>query len=187
MSLSGAERTTLLGLARRAIEAHLTGGRPPEPESLPPALERHAGCFVSLHAGPELRGCIGTFSEDRPLHRAVREMAIAAATEDPRFPPVAPAELAGLTLEISVLTPRRTLSRADEVEVGRHGLWVERGPNRGVLLPQVATEAGWDRETFLAHTCRKAGLPMDAWRDPATRIAVFEAEVFGEEGRHSSR
>ena len=181
MSLGDSERRVLLEIARAAIAARVLGARFAEPARLGPELERKAGCFVTLHRQGELRGCIGTFSEDEPLHLAVRSMAMKAALEDPRFPPVAPGEVPELELEISVLTPRRTIVDVREIEVGRHGLWVERGPHRGVLLPQVATEEGWDRDTFLAYTCVKAGLPASAARDPATLIAVFEAEVFGED------
>jgi len=181
MSIGPEDRRRLLEIARASIESHLRTGRLPDLAVAEPALLRKQGCFVSLHGGGALRGCIGTFSEDQPLWRAVAEMAVAAATRDPRFPPVQPSELEGISLEISVLTPRRPIADVSEIEVGRHGLWLERGSCKGVLLPQVATEEGWDRETFLAHTCMKAGLPATAWRDPQTRIEVFEAEVFGEE------
>jgi len=105
-------------------------------------------------------------------------MARAAALEDPRFNAVTPGELDGITFEISVLTPIRKLEDVDDIVIGRDGLIITRGYNRGLLLPQVATEYGWDRETFLAHTCRKAGLPMDAWKEDGTLIEVFSAEVF---------
>jgi AmmeMemoRadiSam system protein A len=186
MSLSAEERRELLAIARGAIEGRLRTGRLPRISPKQPALEREAGCFVSLHAGQLLRGCIGTFREDRPLYRVVSEMAVAAATQDPRFEPVALEELQRLTIEISVLTPRRRVSDPDEVVVGRHGVCIERGPNRGVLLPQVAVQEGWDRETFLDHTCLKAGLKPGCWRSPGTTIEVFEAEVFSEEDERSS-
>jgi hypothetical protein len=186
MSLSPEERRQLLAIARGAIEGRLRSGRIPRIAPEEPAFTREAGCFVSLHMGPLLRGCIGTFREDRPLHRAVSEMAVAAATQDPRFEPVALGELSGLKIEISVLTPRRRVSDPGEVEVGRHGVWIERGPYRGVLLPQVATQEGWDRETFLDHTCLKAGLKPGSWRSPGATIEVFEAEVFSEEDERSS-
>jgi AmmeMemoRadiSam system protein A len=133
---------------------------------------------VTLKRGAELRGCIGTFRESDPIYRAVAEMGRAAAAEDPRFPRVTPEEVPELGVEISVLSPLRPVADPAEVEVGRHGVCVVEGARRGVLLPQVAVEWGWDRETFLDQTCRKAGLPPDAWRHGA-QILVFEAEVFG--------
>jgi len=135
--------------------------------------------FVTLKRGDELRGCVGVLSATKPLVHTVGEMALSAALSDPRFPPVAASELDDLTIEISVLSPPQPI-RPEQIEVGVHGLVVVRGLNRGVLLPQVATENNWDRETFLAHTCLKAGLPEDAWRDPQTSILAFAAQVFGE-------
>lgn len=175
----------LLAIARRSIEVLLEQGRLPVFERVPEGLDRPGGAFVSLHrrapepGQPRLRGCIGTFEAEDPLADTVSRMAAAAATQDPRFPAVAAEELEGLEIEISVLSPRRVVG-ADEVQVGRDGVYVTRGAQRGVLLPQVATEAGWDREAFLAHTCQKAGLAADAWRDAATTIEVFTAQVFGE-------
>jgi len=178
-SLSPQARKKLLSIAREAIEAGLHG-RPYTPrEPSDPQLRRRAGAFVTLHERGALRGCIGTFRDDLPLYRNVAEMARAAAFEDPRFPPLGREEFDRVDLEISVLTPMRRVTHPEEVEVGRHGLCVVQGPYRGVLLPQVAVEHGWDRETFLSHTCLKAGLPPDAWKRGA-EILVFEAEVFGE-------
>jgi AmmeMemoRadiSam system protein A len=181
MKLTDLERSRLLEIARTSIYGFLREGRAPAVVASEPALQQKAGCFVTLHAGPELRGCIGTFRQDLPLCESVRDMAVAAATEDPRFAPVSADELPRLTIEISVLAPRRRISEISEIELGRHGLWVERGVRRGVLLPQVATEYQWDVETFLGQTCHKAGLPDHAWRDTATSVEIFEAEVFGEE------
>ena len=185
VSLSEAARRALLGIAREQIRASLgprgalpAPGRPDEPDLL-------AGAFVSLHVAGRLRGCIGTFDTTRPVAEQVRQMAVAASTRDPRFPPLGPEELDAVDIEISVLTPPRPVADPSEVEVGRHGIVVTRGHRRGVLLPQVASDHGWDRETFLAHTCVKAGLPPDAWKDPETELEVFEAEVFGE-ARESS-
>ena len=148
---------------------------------MPEAARVPSGCFVSLHeTSGRLRGCIGTFSADEPLWQNVRDMGIAAATRDPRFPSLKAGELADCVVEISVLSPSRVAS-ADEVEVGVHGVTVRKGTRRGVLLPQVAVSQGWDRETFLDHTCLKAGLGADDWRDGSVEIAVFSAEVFDEE------
>lgn len=173
-----ARQKVLLAAARNAIAAHL--GVAPEtvdPAEKDPALGVPAGAFVSLHRRGDLRGCIGTFAADKAVVDTVREMAVAAATRDPRFSPLDPSELDDLEIEISVLSPARR-ARADEVTVGRHGLLVSRDGRRGVLLPQVATDQGWTAEEFLAHTCKKAGLSADAWRDPRTVIEVFEADVF---------
>jgi len=180
--LDAAQQATLLHVARAAIVARLQGRRGRLPEAAGPLSERR-GAFVSLHrrSDGELRGCVGLLRSERSLLETVAEMAVAAATADGRFEPVSAAELDGLSLEISALGPLHPV-RPEQVEVGRHGLLVSRGSRRGVLLPQVAVEQGWDRETFLARTCRKAGLAEDAWRDPGTEIAAFTASVFGESG-----
>lgn len=179
--MNPAQRKVLLDAARNAIAAAL-GAAPARvaPAEAEAGLTEPAGAFVSLHRHGDLRGCIGTFQAELPVARTVREMAVAAATRDPRFAPVSPDELADLEIEISVLGAPRP-ARPEEVTVGRHGLLVSRDWQRGVLLPQVATDHRWSAEEFLAQTCRKAGLPADAWRDPGTRIEVFEAEVFAEE------
>jgi AmmeMemoRadiSam system protein A len=177
--LSLDERSYLLELARATIRAALEGrGAPAEP---PPTatLDEPAGVFVSLHRAGELRGCIGNFAIDRPLHQAVRDMALAAAFDDPRFPPLAADELDSLQVEISVLS-ERTPAEATAVVPGVHGVSVSLRDRKGVFLPQVAREAGWSRETLLAQACLKAGLPGDAWKDPRARITVFTAEVFGD-------
>jgi AmmeMemoRadiSam system protein A len=176
------QRKVLLHAARNAIAASL-GSEPARVEAAEtgPGLTQPAGAFVSLHRHGDLRGCIGTFQADHAVAQTVREMAVAAATRDPRFAPISPDELPDLEIEISVLGAPRP-ARAEEVTVGRHGLLVSRDWQRGVLLPQVATDHRWTAEEFLAHTCKKAGLPEGAWRDPGTRIEVFEAEVFGEDG-----
>lgn len=178
--LSATARAWLLARAREVI-AHAARQTQPAPAiDVPAEVEAPAGCFVTLHrADGELRGCIGTFEASEPLRRVVERMAVAAALEDPRFAPLAPGEVDGCHLEISVLSPRRPI-RPEEVVVGRHGLAIRRGMRRGVLLPQVATERGWDAPTFLAALCQKAGLPTDAWRAPDTELECFEAEVFGE-------
>ena len=183
--LSAAQRTALLGIARAALQARLAGEVFSPPDITDEVLKRHCGAFVTLRGRTEsgqlrLRGCIGTFEQDMGLVEVVAKMVEAAALFDPRFPAVELDELPELVIEISVLTPRIEVS-ADEVQVGVHGLSLSRGAARGVLLPQVAVENGWDRETFLDQTCRKAGMEAGCWRDPHTRIEVFTAEVFGEE------
>jgi len=178
--LSDAERRTVLRIAEDALEAAVTH-RPPRP--VQGEAEGHLGepgaCFVTLYEHGDLRGCIGSLVPTAPLGQVVRAMTEAAALRDPRFRPVSPPELPGLSLSLSVLTPMRRIDDPREVQVGLHGLVVSRGDRRGVLLPQVAVERGWDRETFLEQTCIKASLPIDAWQDPETTLEVFSAEVFG--------
>ena len=176
---SETDRLLLLQLARDAIVAHLAGLTLPSPELIG-VLGRHGGGFVTLHTvDGTLRGCIGHLDEDEALGRVIPRCAVAAASQDPRFPIVTRSELQALRVELSLLGPIEGISGPSEIEIGRHGLIVERGRCRGLLLPQVATEWRWDVETFLGHTCRKAGLPDDAWRGGA-RLWRFEAEVFSE-------
>ena len=172
------ERQQLLQLARGAIAAHLMNQPAPEPPQTGAAADR-AGVFVSLHAGDELRGCIGRLEVSDTIGQNVVRCAVSAATADPRFPPVSPGELARLHIELSLLGPMQPIAGPNDVEIGRHGLMVESGWRRGLLLPQVAVEWSWDRERFVAETCRKAGLPADAWKTGA-RLWRFEAEVFSE-------
>ena len=179
-ALTSGEQSFLLGLARHSVEVSAgVPGEAPAGMATETLLEKR-GAFVTLKLGGRLRGCIGMVEPRKPLQDTVAEMARAAAMSDPRFMPVAAEEVASLDIEISVLTPLRRIHSHDEIVVGTHGLVVERGPHRGLLLPQVATEAGWDMETFLGCTCEKAGLPRNAWRDPDTKIFVFSAQVFGE-------
>lgn len=171
------DRRRLLQLAREAIAAHLA--HRPVPPAEAAGIARPGGAFVSLHKHGELRGCIGHVEANEPLGAVIERCAVAAATEDPRFPSITASELAQLDIELSLLGPLEPVTALDDIAIGRHGLVIEMGWNRGLLLPQVATEWGWDRETFLAHTCQKAGLPRDAWKHGA-KLFRFEAEVFGE-------
>ena len=173
------DRRRLLALARRALEARVRHEYEPALEH-GGALETPCGAFVSIHRGPELRGCLGRLGDDWPIARVVAHLGRAVADSDPRFEPVTVDDLETLSIEISALTPEREVHSLHEIEIGRHGLIIQRGARRGLLLPQVATEHGWDVETFLEHTCRKAGLPPDAWKHDA-RILIFEAEVFSDE------
>lgn len=177
------QRNQLLQIARNSIEAVLDGRRPelPSRDALDPELTRPSGCFVTLHLGGSLRGCIGSIQPVAPLFEAVSSSAVNAAFRDPRFHPVRKEELTRIDLEISVMSPIEPVADVSEIEVGRDGLIIRRGMSAGLLLPQVASEYGWDRETFLRQTCVKAGLPGDAWRAPGTRIERFSAEVFGEQ------
>ena len=175
---SDADRQLLLRIARDAIVAHLSGGVVSAVDEGELAARR-GGAFVTLHARHKLRGCIGHIEAAEPLPRVVARCAVFACSADPRFPAVAAAELPGLEIELSLLGPLEPLTSPDEIEIGRHGLVVERGWHRGLLLPQVAIEWQWDRLKFLAETCRKAGLPHDAWKHGAD-VWRFEAEVFAE-------
>jgi AmmeMemoRadiSam system protein A len=175
---SDADRLVLVTLARGALTARVKGQTMPAPGPSD-VLSRLAGAFVSLHKRGQLRGCIGHIEADEPLARVVVRCAVAAASTDPRFTPVAPDELSEISIELSIIGPPEPIATSDDIEIGRHGVMVEKGWNRGLLLPQVATEWKWDRETFLAETCRKAGLPSDGWTKGAT-LWRFEAEVFGE-------
>ncbi|MDD8025254.1 MAG: AmmeMemoRadiSam system protein B [Acidobacteriota bacterium] len=178
-SLSAGEKKDLLALARRTLLSFLRDGTIPPHGLTNPRFEEPRGAFVTLTKNGELRGCIGYIEAVMPLVDTVQRCAVHAASEDPRFPPVAARELKDLAIEISVLTTPRRIDDPKLVEVGRHGLIMSRDGRRGLLLPQVAVEYRWGREEFLDQTCRKAGLPADAWKKGAT-IEVFEAIVFHE-------
>jgi AmmeMemoRadiSam system protein A len=176
-----AQQRALVEIARTAVTEAVTGNAQRDDRPDPGPLPDATGAFVTLKRGGELRGCIGTLECRRPLIEEIARVAVSAAREDPRFDPVRPTELDGLDVEVSVLGPLEPIDPQDpsSIEIGRHGLVVEHGHRRGLLLPQVATEWGWDRETFLAHTCSKAGLPPDCWRRGA-KVYRFAAEVFGD-------
>jgi len=180
--LSDQARRDLLELARRSLEMHLRGGTPPRLASdRAETFGEPRGLFVTLRSEGQLRGCIGTLSPSGDLTRVVAEFARRAAFEDPRFPPLSGTELPRCSIEISVLTAPEPVADASEIEIGRDGLIVEGRGRRGLLLPQVATEWGFTPTVFLQETCRKAGLPPDAWRDDEIQVWRFQAEVFGEE------
>jgi len=176
--LTGAERGELLEIARRAVTGWLREKKVPVERPASETLRASGAAFVTLRHRGRLRGCIGYTEARTPLFRAVQECAVAAASEDPRFPPVTAREAGEVRFEISVLSPLVPVS-AEDVFVGVHGLMIRKGTHRGLLLPQVATENGWDRTTFLAQLCAKAGLPPDAWKQGA-ELYSFTAEVFGE-------
>ena len=171
------ERTLLLQLAHESIISALETREIPLDSPIPHLAEAR-GAFTSLYLNGELRGCVGYVLPISSVYRAVIDTARAAAFEDTRFYPVTLDEARQLKVELSILSPPRAIS-PEEVEVGRHGLLVSMAGNRGLLLPQVPTERDWDRVTFLEQTCRKAGLPSDAWQKGAV-IEAFTAEVFGE-------
>ena len=191
--LTQSDRETLLTIARTALTEHCReagggfgqdelGGDTQDLRTMPvsAALYEKRGAFVTLNKGRHLRGCIGTFRAVEPLHNVVREMTLAAAMNDPRFPPVKAQEVGVIEIEISALTPLTKIDDVAQIEVGTHGIYLSQGHMSGVLLPQVAVEWGWDREEFLGQTCTKAGLPQDAWKSPDTVIEIFSAEVFSE-------
>ncbi len=178
LGLNAEEKALLHRIARDSIEAKLLGKKAPNLDHLPAGLKENRGAFVTLKKHGELRGCIGRLAADRPLGEVVAETALAAAFQDPRFNPLRADESKDLEIEISVLTPFKRITSVDEIQVGKHGLLMRRGASSGLLLPQVATDYGWDRTTFLEHTCQKAGLPKDAWKDKATEIYTFSADVF---------
>lgn len=177
--LDDAARAELLRIVRATVSTYVTTGQVPEFEIKSDSLHRTAGAFVTLHRNGGLRGCIGQIiPSEAPLWEVVRDMAIAAASEDPRFEAVRAAELADLEYEVSVLTTPRRIADWRDVELGRHGVIIRRGGSSGVFLPQVADDTGWTREEFLGELCaQKAGLPRDCYRDPETVIEVFEAII----------
>jgi AmmeMemoRadiSam system protein A len=173
------ERSSLLRLAYDAILAALEN-RAPHPFTPSTHLSELRGAFTTVYSNRQLRGCVGYPTAVLPLYRTVIETAQSAAFDDPRFVPVTLSEARHLQISISVLSPIKPI-RTDDVMVGRDGLIVSQGGHRGLLLPQVPVEHGWDSITFLEQTCRKAGLPSDAWKSGAT-IEAFTAEVFGDPG-----
>jgi AmmeMemoRadiSam system protein B/AmmeMemoRadiSam system protein A len=179
LGLGEEEKVDLLRIARRSVEAAVRGEAVPEFKAATPILAEKRGAFVTLTEEGRLRGCIGHIRGIEPLYTTVSKMAVSAALEDPRFNAVKPAELDHIEIEISVLTPFEKISDPSEVVVGTHGLYIEKGFNHGLLLPQVATDYGWDRYEFLDQTCIKAGLPRGAWKEGAT-IYTFSAQIFNE-------
>jgi AmmeMemoRadiSam system protein B/AmmeMemoRadiSam system protein A len=177
--LSDDEKRRLLQIARESIEVYLSEQRVPGFEA-GGLLQANGAAFVTLTKNHNLRGCIGYTQAFQPLHQTVAECAVKAAVADRRFPPVTAQELPGLEIEVSVLTPLTPVAALEEIEVGRDGLVIRMAGRSGLLLPQVATEYGWNRTQFLEQTCRKAGLPLQAYRSPEAEILRFQALVFGE-------
>jgi len=180
MNLTTEEKKYLLNLSRRIIILESEEKDFKEENYFSTSLEQKAGLFVTISKFHQLRGCIGYVEGLKPLQKAVIEMSIAAAFEDPRFPPLDKNEINDIEIEISVLSPLETILDTTQIEVGTHGLIIEQGLMRGLLLPQVATEYDWDVLTFLEQTCQKAGLLANAWKDESTKIQIFSAEIFAE-------
>ncbi|MCU0452603.1 MAG: AmmeMemoRadiSam system protein A [Bacteroidetes bacterium] len=180
VKLTSDEKRTLVLLARATI-AQWAGLPASMPATSGRLLTEKRGVFVTLRIHGDLRGCIGYIQPFETVADAVRELAVKSASEDPRFDPLTPEEVGQLSIEISVLTPLEPIGGPSEVAVGQHGLVVDAGWRRGLLLPEVAIEEGWDAEQFLSGTCRKAGLGRDAWRRPGLKLYRFETEHFSEE------
>lgn len=174
------EKDYLLKTARQSIISAVKNQEPPSYTDCSETLLKNAGAFVTLHKFGELRGCIGYVEAVKPLIETIIEVAPKSALDDPRFMAVSEDEIEDLQIEISVLTPMKEIKDVNEIEVGEHGIMMEKGYNRGLLLPQVATEYNWDRETFLNQTARKAGLPYNEWKKGDVRIFIFSAEIFNE-------
>lgn len=170
-----------LAIARKTLAEYLAAGKIPVCSPVNPDLQKSLGAFVTLRSKNELRGCIGLFEPKEPLYQVIQKMAVAAATQDFRFPPVTAAELKDITLEISVMTPQRKINDWQKIKLGTHGVVVEKNGQSGTFLPQVATETGWDLEEFLSQLCwQKAGLPPEAYKDPAANLFVFEVQIIAE-------
>ncbi len=179
-SFSLVQKKELIRIAKETIQEFVRTGKVKDVKETDPRFLTMEGAFVTIRKHGDLRGCIGHIIGSQPLYLTVRDMAVAAASQDPRFDPLSPQELGDIDVEVSVLSIPRPAS-VDEIELGKHGVIVSQGYRQGLFLPQVATETGWDKTTFLSELCsQKAGLPADAWKDPRTKIEIFTAEVFSE-------
>jgi hypothetical protein len=180
MALNDKDRKTLLALVRATIAASVGGVEIPRFDLKSPEMREIRGVFVTLHKDGRLRGCIGNFDPCDVLYQNVTEMAVAAATQDRRFDIVTMEELPDINIEISVLSPLRGITDVEEIEIGKHGIYMTKGRIRGVLLPQVAIEQGYNREEFLNATCEKAGMSPTRWKDGSVEIEIFDAEIFSD-------
>jgi AmmeMemoRadiSam system protein A len=181
IELKREEQLALLSLARKTIADRLSGDYDPgELDFSGEIYKNRCGAFVTLHVKGTLRGCIGNIIGTMPIPDTVIEMAKASAFKDPRFNPLTREEYGLIDIEISILSPIEAVKDVSDIVVGRDGLIISRGYNSGLLLPQVPVEQKWDRETFLAHTCYKAGLPGDSWKKDGIKMEKFSAQVFGE-------
>jgi len=173
--LTGEEKKELLALAKKAISDYVTNGKAPEVEMQNQKFKTDGAVFVTIKKNGSLRGCIGHVQVVMPLYQSVIKNAVAACSSDPRFPPMTKEELKDIDVEISILSPLNVLKDVKDIQVGKHGLVIRKGMQSGILLPQVPTEFGWDRDTFLKHLSTKAGLPENAWRD--ADLYTFTAEI----------
>jgi len=187
MNLTNEEKSTLLQIARSAIDSALASELMPSLQIKSKALNKNSGVFVTLRIGEDLRGCVGYIEPYYPLIQAVQEAAVKAALEDTRFAPMTLLEFSSVTIEISVLSSLSEVKDVEKIEIGKHGLVIEAGYRRGLLLPQVATEYNWGRMQFLEHTCLKAGLSTDAWKQKGTKLYSFTVEKFDESELHSEK
>lgn len=184
-TLTAGDKELLLRIARRAVAAVVNHEKYEPDDPGAPALKQKAGAFVTLHLNGDLKGCIGFVEAGLPLFETVAEVAAKSAVADPRFESVKMSEVKDLSIEISVLSPLQPIRNPDEVEVGYHGVLIEKEYFRGLLLPQVATENGWNREQFLSYVSMKAGLDKNAYKEPGAKLFVFTAEVFGEQSQQT--
>lgn len=181
IDLTPEHKKTLINIARQSVINAANGRKAPDYKIKDKILNKACGAFVTLHDNKgNLRGCIGNIISERPLWETVRNMAIESALRDPRFPPVSPPEIDGINIEISVLSPLKKTKDIQEIEVGKHGIFIKKGFYQGLLLPQVASEYGWNRNQFLEQTCYKAGLPSGCYKQGDCEIFIFSALVFGE-------
>ena len=167
-----------MNVARKTIENVVNGKKVPDFDIKDPILNIKCGAFVTLHINNSLRGCIGNISAETPLWETIRNMAVESSLRDPRFPSLSPSELKNIDIEISVLSPLKKVADIKEIEVGKHGILIKKGFYQGLLLPQVATDYGWDRTQFLEQTCHKAGLHKDCFKEKNCEIYIFSATVF---------
>lgn len=180
INLNPEQKKILLNIARKTIENAVKGRKIPHFDIQDPILNTKCGAFVTLHINNRLRGCIGNIIGRASLWETVRDMATESALNDPRFPPVTPSELESINIEISVLSPLKKIQDTKEIEVGKHGIFIKKGFYQGLLLPQVATDYGWNRIQFLEQTCNKAGLNKDCWKERSCEIYIFSATIFSE-------
>lgn len=180
-------KKTLIKIARESIASAVNGNIVPEYKIDDAILNTMCGAFVTLHTDGNLRGCIGNITAKIPLWETISNMAMESALRDPRFPSVSPWELENIDIEISVLSPLKRINNLEEIEVGKHGLFIKKGFYQGLLLPQVATDYKWNRIQFLEQTCCKAGLNKDCYKQVTTEIFIFSAIVFGEKDLEKHR
>jgi len=178
MNLNTEQKSILLNIAEETIESAVTARKVPDFDIKDPVLNQKCGAFVTLHTNHNLRGCIGNISVETPLWKTIKNMSVESALNDPRFLPVSPSELKSIDIEISVLSPLKKITDIKEIKVGKHGILIKKRFRHGLLLPQVATNYGWDRIQFLEQTCCKAGLHKDCFKENGCEIYIFSATVF---------